>query len=291
MKLIALDLDGTLLNHKREISLANINAIKHAQKLGIEVALSTGRHYSNVKSICEKVHLNTYIISNNGGAIHDKKGKQINSTFINKKDISEIIKWFEQNNFYYEVGTNDKVFCPIYGRDILKKETLLLQNSNADMISINKTFKFIQEFSGYEFVKNCEELLAQNEDYYNVLALSFIDAKLDMGRNYFSKSNSLALFSSFKNNFELVNKDTSKGKAVERLCNLLKISLQETAAVGDNYNDVSMFEKVGLSVAMGNADDTIKSMCKYVTKNNEEDGVAHIIYKLIDEFHYLYKDA
>nr|WP_307897062.1 HAD-IIB family hydrolase [Clostridium botulinum] len=99
--------------------------------------------------------------------------------------------------------------------------------------------------------------------------------------NYFKNLDKFSVFSSGNHNFEIVNKHTSKGASLERLASNLSISLEETMAFGDNYNDVSMFEMVKYSVAMGNADENIKSICKLVADTNYNNGVAKMIYKFI----------
>lgn len=106
--------------------------------------------------------------------------------------------------------------------------------------------------------------------------------KRKAGMDYFKNLNNFSVFSSGNHNFEIVNKHTSKGGAsLERLASNLNISLDETMAFGDNYNDVSMFEKVKYSVAMGNADENIKLICKLVADTNYNNGVAKMIYDFI----------
>lgn len=105
--------------------------------------------------------------------------------------------------------------------------------------------------------------------------------KRKLGMNYFKNLDRFSVFSSGNHNFEIVNKHTSKGASLERLASNLSISLEETMAFGDNYNDLSMFERVKYSVAMGNADENIKSICKLVADTNYNNGVAKMIYKFI----------
>ncbi len=99
MKLIALDLDGTLLNNKSIISNENADAIRYAQNKGVEVTISTGRPHFDVCSICEKANISTHIIGNNGASIHFKDKKKLYSIGIDKKDAKEILHWLTDKNF------------------------------------------------------------------------------------------------------------------------------------------------------------------------------------------------
>ncbi len=99
MKLIALDLDGTLLNNKSIISKKNAEAIKYAQDKGIEITISTGRPHFDVCSICKKANISTHIIGSNGASIHFKDKKELYSIGIDKKDVKEILHWLTDKTF------------------------------------------------------------------------------------------------------------------------------------------------------------------------------------------------
>lgn len=284
MKLIALDLDGTLLNNKSIISNENAAAIRYAQNKGVEVTISTGRPHFDVCSICEKANISTHIIGNNGASIHSKDKKKLYSIGIDKKDVKEILHWLTDKNFYYEVSTNKAIYTLFNGKDMLKIEADKVISSNPNSVNIEEIYEscekqFIQ--AGFIFVDSYEEILNTDDDFYNILAFSFDEKKRKLGMNYFKNLDRFSVFSSGNHNFEIVNKHTSKGASLERLASNLSISLEETMAFGDNYNDLSMFERVKYSVAMGNADENIKSICKLVADTNYNNGVAKMIYKFI----------
>ena len=91
----------------------------------------------------------------------------------------------------------------------------------------------------------------------------------------------LKCVANFKYYLEIFNIEASKGNAVKALCEYYGFSKDEVITIGDNFNDLSMLVYSGISVAMGNSPDEIKKMCTFVTKTNEESGVAHAIYSLI----------
>ncbi|AUM95508.1 Cof-type HAD-IIB family hydrolase [Clostridium botulinum] len=284
MKLIALDLDGTLLNNKSIISNENRDAIRYAQNKGVEITISTGRPHFDVCSICEKANISTHIIGNNGASIHFKDKKKLYSIGIDKNDVKEILHWLTDKNFYYEVSTDKAIYTPFNGKDMLKIEADKVISSNPKSVNIEEIYESCEKQliqSGFVFVDNYKEILSKDDDFYNILAFSFDEKKRKAGMDYFKNLDKFSVFSSGNHNFEIVNKHTSKGASLERLASNLNISLEETMAFGDNYNDISMFEKVKYSVAMGNADKNIKSICKLVADTNHNNGVAKMIYKFI----------
>ena len=110
-----------------------------------------------------------------------------------------------------------------------------------------------------------------------------MNKKLQKGWGKFLDIPELTIVKSGKNNFHLQHEQASKGNALEILAKQLNVDLVDTAAVGDNYNDLPMLQIAGRSAAMGNADQEIKDLCDMVTLTNEKDGVAHFIYSLINE--------
>ncbi|MFZ5969105.1 MAG: Cof-type HAD-IIB family hydrolase [Bacillota bacterium] len=282
MKLIAVDMDGTLLNHWKEISEENIQAIKKAQSMGIEIVIATGRAYFDAKKICEKAGLNLHIISDNGALIHTKNGEQISSITMEKKDVKRIITELEEQNFYYEVFANRGIYTTYSRKKALEEAA---KTCHDDLLAEKFQYAVNIQFgqTGIRFMESNEAILGEEEKIYSVFALSFDEKRLKDGIKHFGQMDHLSMISSADNNFELANKLTSKGNALEKLARVLNISLDYTAAVGDSYNDISMLEKANLGVAMGNAHDDIKALCDTVTRTNDENGVAYIINQIIDK--------
>lgn len=286
MKLIGIDLDGTLLNHEKKISKENINAIRDAQSEGIEVSIVTGRPFFNVKSILEDADLTTYVISNNGSSIHSREGNQLYSVTMDKKDIIEITSFLEDRNFYYEVSTDDIIYTPSNVKEIFDIEIDKLKSANpdTDMNSVEaKNFlKWIFNESMFKRIDSFNDFKQMNDKFCNVLAFSFDNNKKNDAINHFKTMDHLDLFSSSDHNFELINRLTSKGIALEKLSSMINSSMDECMAIGDSYNDVSMLRMAKHSVAMGNANADIRELCSFTTLKNDEHGVAHAIYKFIN---------
>lgn len=280
MKLIAIDLDGTLLNGKHQISEENSAAIKEAGAQGVEVVIATGRAYFDARFICEKAGLNPYIISYTGAAIHSKEGQPIYSMPMEKEDVKEVVRWLDENRFYYEVSTESGIYTPAVGKEILQLEMDELKGTpdETKIVGLEKWMKAMYGQFGMVFFDKQEEVINRDENFYKILGCSFNEKKHQIGMKQFSQMKQLEMVSSIDSNFELINQQTSKGNALKVLADKLNIPFDEVMAIGDSPNDISMLASVTHSVAMGNAKEEIKAMCKFVTHTNLQNGVAHAIY-------------
>ena len=233
LKLIAIDLDGTLFNEGHQISEENIKAIKQAEQQGIEVVIATGRSYYDAHAICRNVGLANYIISCNGASIHSREGQQISAIKIDKTDVEHVVKWLEDQNFYYEVSTNNGIYAPCAGREILQLELEGLKDTRfeGNVVGLHKLIKLMHDQLGMVFVNQYQEVIGQNDDFYKILACSFNETKRKNGVNQFMGMNQLSMVSSFPSNFELVNQKASKGNALETLAAQLKIPFEQVMAI------------------------------------------------------------
>lgn len=286
MRFIAIDLDGTLLNNKNEISEENIKAIQYAQDRGFEVVISTGRAYFDVQIICEKAGISPFVIGTNGATIHSKSGKCISSITITKDCVQSILQWLDERNYYYEVFTDKAINTLKKGREHFHNEINSLKNTelNTDMKELLEVAERQFDQFGYVLVESYHDILKQEEEFYNILACSFDKKKLEEAWNQFRKFDELMVVSSADHNIEITSIRASKGIALEKLAILMNGSLDQSMAIGDSINDLSMFSKVGYSVAMGNAKDGIKTVCTTTTLKNDENGVAYAIYRYMENF-------
>ncbi|MDR4433282.1 Cof-type HAD-IIB family hydrolase [Bacillus tequilensis] len=285
MKLIAIDLDGTLLNSKHRVSLENENALRQAQQDGIEVVVSTGRAYFDVVSIFEPLGIKTWVISANGAVIHDPDGRLYHQETIEKQRAYEILSWLESENYYYEVFTGSAIYTPQQGRELLEIELDRFKSANpeADLVVLKQAAEVQYTQSGFAYIDSFQELFepCRQLDFYNILGFSFFKEKLEAGWKRYEHADDLTLVSSAEHNFELTARKASKGQALKKLAARLNIPIEETAAVGDSLNDKSMLEAAGKGVAMGNAREDIKVIADAVTLTNDEHGVAHMMKNLL----------
>lgn len=287
MKLIAIDLDGTLLNSNHQISNKDICTIKKAQSFGITVVISTGRTFDSAKSILENHNIIVpYIITCNGSIINDFSGNILYSFPVDKSSLEKVVSFLHFNNYYFSLASSDSRLFPKYDKNILMSDFYEAKINNPDLKeedldNLINLFYDGKTFDGKVF-NNIQDMISTEEDIYGICAVSFSNEKLENGIKAFKDIKNLSIFKSAYNNFELINENSSKGQAVKILCNHLGIDLKDTMAIGDNQNDLSMFEIVQFSVAMENAYDSIKEKCSFVTLNNNSSGVGHAIENILE---------
>ncbi|RSL33045.1 HAD family phosphatase [Salibacterium salarium] len=284
MKLIAIDMDGTLLNPKQTISPQNKEAIQTAMDEGIQVVIATGRAHFDAHTFLEEAGLSVPIIGANGATYHNKKGELELSVPIAKEQAYDILSWLNDENYYYEVFTNRAIYTPHHGRNLLNIELDRLQSANPQLNREELETAAIKQFNqtGYAFLSSFEDIKKEDIEIYNILAFSFLEEKRNKGWDQFKKETSLTLVSSGDHNFELEHHNASKGNMLTYLASQHNLLLEETLAIGDSFNDLSMMNAAGHSIAMGNAKPEIKNKCSHVTLSNQEDGVAHAIAQLLE---------
>ncbi|MDE1549038.1 Cof-type HAD-IIB family hydrolase [Jeotgalibaca caeni] len=286
IQLIVSDMDGTLLNHKLEVSKVNQEAIQAAQQRGIRFMVATGRGYTEAVPSLHEAGIHCPMITVNGGQIYDENGTLERSIGIDKARIRSILQFVKEKGLYAELVLKSGVYSENKVRRI-ETMTTLLQNTNPDT-----TFKMAlilamgrMELLNIHYVEDYEELLNDDrEEVLKVLIFSNIgQPELEPVRQHFEQDDELAITSSFFNNIEINHVEAQKGIALEHVANELGIPLENVMAIGDNYNDVSMLEKAGVSFAMGNAEPGVKAVAKYETKTNTEDGVGLAILRCIND--------
>ncbi|EOC99912.1 Hydrolase (HAD superfamily) [Caldisalinibacter kiritimatiensis] len=269
-KLIAIDMDGTLLNSNKEISERNKKALKVATEKGVQVVISTGRIFTSARYYAKLLGLITPIISCNGAYVCEYHRKNVlYENPMETVDFKEIIKTLQENDFYYHFYDNENFY------------TRELNYSSSSYYNWNKKQKPGDRIN-IEIIDNPMELVEEKElKIYKIVAVDKDREKLDYIRKVLSKNKNIEIVSSWSDNIEIMNKGVSKGKALEKLCKIYNISKEQVIAIGDNYNDIPMLEFAGTAVAMGNGEEDAKKIADIVTDTNDNDGVAKAIEELI----------
>ncbi|AEI42258.1 Cof-type HAD-IIB family hydrolase [Paenibacillus mucilaginosus] len=237
-KLVALDLDGTLLTDDKAISAENRAAILEATDRGVTVAFSTGRGIQNALPYVEQLGLKSPIVTVNGSEVWKAPGVLHERHLLDRgllRRLHELSVQYDTWFWAYCVGD-------IYNKDRWATEA---------EIEENEWLKF-----GY-YVENTEILAAIRKEIES----------WDL----------LEITNSHPFNMELNPKGISKASGLEQVCGMLGITMKEVIAMGDSLNDVAMIRAAGLGVAMGNAQEEVKKLADRVTVTNEEHGVAKII--------------
>lgn len=261
-KLVAFDLDGTLLNTNGEISDYSKEIIKKLIDNNIYVIITTGRPLQGVKYIAEVISTKMPIVCYNGSLVYTG----YNMDILHKCDLEiEIVN--EILNFGNENNTNIIVW-------------------SADALYINKNNEYTKKYADKFDVK---PIILKNTDAlrrHGVSKVLFYDSEKRI-----CEINNLAqaIFSKHANVhtsrpwfLEFVNKRASKGKALEKLGDSLKVNREDIIAIGDENNDISMIEYAGVGVAMGNATRELKEVADFITDTNDDNGAVKAVLKYID---------
>ena len=290
LRIIATDMDGTLLNEYGRVSSENAEAIRKAQAAGIEVVVVTGRPYTNAVLPLEKAGLSCPIISLNGAEWRDRQGEILKRIPLEKEICKKIQAVCEEEDVYFEYFTNNGVIS----KSPQDRFVQLMTKLNADKypeIDLETLKEIVSQRSKERFKhENCQQVenldpLYEDEKIviYKMFVLSANPEQLERMKQQLKKESRLTITSSESGNIEFNHPDAQKGMTLKLYADSKGISMQDVMALGDNYNDLSMLQMVGRGVAMGNAVDDIKKVCRYETDSNVEHGVARAIEEMLSE--------
>ncbi|WP_182199941.1 Cof-type HAD-IIB family hydrolase [Paraliobacillus salinarum] len=281
MKLIATDLDGTLLNENGEVSERNAQALKTAMTQGVQVVVATGRSYQSANKAIQAVGLNLPIISLNGASMYNVLGENLKSISLSKHSSRKVVEQCQSNEIYFELYTNKGVLSPDRSQFVEVMVNIMLSaNPTMSQEEIEKRAELRFQEEDFSVVTDFQSVIDDESiDIYKALAFSLEADILDQIRATFTEKDNIVITSSGHDNLEFNHPDAQKGIALSLYAEEKNIDMKDVMAIGDNFNDLSMLEVAGHSVAMGNADQAIKNACKTITAKNSEDGVAIAIEK------------
>ncbi len=240
IKLIALDMDGTLLNEFQEVSSENARWIQKALDAGIAVCFATGRGYQSALPYAEQLKLDTPMITVNGGEIWRRPGVLHRRSLMPSGMVKRLYELALQHAECW--------FWAYTAEGIYNKEKWIEPKDDYDA---HHWLKF-----GYYTEDDATRALILAET---------------------SSWGGMEITNSSPWNLEMNPQGVTKASAIRELCTLLNIEMSQVAAMGDSLNDIAMIREAGLGVAMGNAQEEVKTAANAVTVTNNEDAVAHLI--------------
>lgn len=286
IKLIASDMDGTLLNDKMLVSDENAAAIRQAEENDIEFIVATGRGLSEAKPLLADQHLHTAYITLNGAMVYDTEGKLVVSIPLDDDATQTAMQLLTDRNIYFELVTNHGIYSNSRVRRIQNVADLLV-NLNPDT-----TYKLAValasarlEIMDINYVESYKEVI-DDPDTQVMKIIGFNTADPDAliePRNILQDTGKLMVTSSSRNNIEINNIDAQKGIALAKYAATKGFGMESVMSIGDNFNDESMIRDAKYSVAMGNAVPEIKDLAWFITATNTNHGVALAIMKALDE--------
>jgi hypothetical protein len=269
-KLICIDMDGTLLNDKKNISDRNLRTIKLAYDKGARIAVCTGRIFTSADFFSELLGVKSPVIASNGAYIIEKDRNEV---------VYKGILGFEKCNKLLSVFRRYDISPHYYTKDTIFTEKLIYSSKFYE--AVNKTLPMDKQVK-IKLVKDWNEVFQKYEkEIFKGIAVDDDLDKIQKAKNVLINMGDFEVVSSRYDNFEVMNKGVSKGSAVKILANYYGITREQVICIGDSENDISMIKFAGLGVAMGNGDDDVKAAAGYVTDDNNCDGVAKAIEKFV----------
>lgn len=270
IKLIAIDMDGTLLYSRNEITPRVKESVLAAAQKGVKIVISTGRIYSSARQYTRILGVETPIISCNGALIR-KDDENLYKCSIPRNALEEAANLLvDYDDIYYRMYGDDSYYS--------KKENKTVR----EFMNWNENQKMEEQIK-VKIVSNPLEIYHEGED---ILKMFIVQDETRQDRYdelivRLSKIEGVYCVSSMAKSMDVINKNVNKGNALEHLAKRYNITSENIMAIGDNYNDLEMIRFAGIGVAMGNADEEVKKEADFVTKTNLEDGVAVAIEKYV----------
>lgn len=264
-KLVAIDVDGTLVNDNKQLTDRTVKAIKKASKENVKIVISSARSFYRLKDYLEKLDLlkdEQYTICFNGAVIVENKSqKTLCSYNFEIEEIYELINIAEKLNTNILLYSMDNVFTEQFPKVI--ENTKSFKNVKFDIVNFNeKDFKKDKIYK-ILFVNDSNRILKIRGELPKELLEKY------------------EITSSIPERIEFVKKGITKSNALNSICEKCNIKKLEVIAIGDADNDLEMINFAGLGIAMENATDSLKEKADYITSSNNDDGVGEIIEKYI----------
>lgn len=270
IKLIALDLDGTLLDSRKRLSSRNESALKECIRRGIEIVPCTGRIWPGVPEFIRNLPGIRYAITTNGAVVQDIVENRILDERKLSSDLAlEILELAKSFHTMYDAYIGGTAFG----------ETRFLEHM--EDFGIPEVIQKMIHETRKPMPDVIEEVQRQNQQVEKINYFFGNMAERQRAREALLKRDDIIVSSSLPNNLEINALGATKGEAILRLAQYLDIRPEQTMGFGDGENDVTMMQMAGISIAMGNSLDILKGEADYVTDTNDEDGVAVAIEKLI----------
>ncbi|MBC5629146.1 Cof-type HAD-IIB family hydrolase [Clostridium sp. NSJ-6] len=283
IKLIASDMDGTLLNTNHTISEGNIEAIRKAQELGVKFAIITGRSYDGVKPIADEFNLDCEYILMNGAEYRDKDGNILENIAIDKEKVKVIMEVMGEEDLCIELFTNVGTLTSDYEKvkaSIEDRVRSLNPESTDDEVQ-----GFLNEFIGRRKItifNGISELMDDKIDIYKIITFNKDVELIKKVKERLKKVPGLSVVSTFDNDIEVSDIRAQKGLILAKVAEKMGLERDEVMPIGDSFNDYSMFTEFKTACAMGNAIPEIKELAEFVTDTNDNDGVAKAIYRALN---------
>lgn len=266
IQLIALDLDGTALTPNNDVSPATVDAVRRAKAAGIHVVVSTGRICGEAREFAVKLGADDLMVTAGGASLSRVSTGQCTMRMSMPWEAAvRAAAAVERIGLTVMVYAGETLLITPYDEMEFGK-----YKSNEGFLAVKRVVPSIAEYIANDHV-SVDKIFARSSD----------PVMLQMVRAQISQIPGVRVMSSATDNIEVVTPAADKGTALGMLCRDLGTDLAYAAAMGDSENDLEMLRAVALPIAMGNANDAVKAICKQQTLTNAEDGVAAAIDRIL----------
>lgn len=263
VKLVAIDLDDTLLDSGLRISESCVSTINAVQEKGVLVTLATGRMYRSALPYARQLNMDIPLITYQGALVKNSGSEEVLYYKPLPEDIAiKVMEFFKTEEVHYQIYIDDRLY----------------------MESLTEEGKYYSNLAGVKpvIVDNLIETSREHETM-KILAVTenekhLLDMEIDL-KNRYGKNLNITRSKPFF--LEIMNHLANKGDALQVVSAHYNIDRKDVLAVGDSYNDLAMIEWAGIGVAMGNARDAVKEAADFVTTSNEEEGVAEALKRFV----------
>ncbi len=272
IKLIALDLDGTVLTDSNTLSDRVKRSLERAIQSGIEVVAASGRPYGSMPKNVLGIDGLNYSITSNGAAVHDNSGRRIHSSLISENDVISLLKITEEFDLIFEAYVDGLTY------------TDSRYTANPLKYGCSEAYvDYVKASHGH--IDNMREFIYNHRRELDSIEIVCTDAKKRAHIRQLVKDSTCEFYitSSSENFIEFMDKSATKGNAVDWLCKHLDVKQEHTCACGNADNDADMIDQAGFGAAVENASKLCLDCADIIVPSNNNDGVARLIEIILDK--------
>lgn len=257
-KIIAIDLDDTLLDESRKISPEDKDSIRKAQDAGVHIILASGRPYGSIVQFIKELGLKGYTIATAGGHVVDEKGEIVYSSYLPPLTAKQIMRWAALRNIHFQLYFDDGFYY-------------LKHNRFSDAYEKNSNNTGIEDLD----LLNRENILTAK-----IILIDDADKIKEYRHEIGAHFPEVTAKTSMPEYLEITNPETSKANALRFIAGKLNASPEQVIAIGDSEIDISMIEYAGLGAAVKCAAEPVRATADYICQS-AKNGVSEVINQFI----------
>ena len=278
IKMLATDLDGTLLDDWKRITEKNRQALQEASASGMQVVLCTGRPFHTVRPYLPGLNIPCWLITNNGAVIRNPQLEVVRERTITPQVLKTVLKVLRKKPAVYFHGSDS---TRTYVESRLTRMWYVYRferKGKKPVVDALASAVKHSWFSGSLHRVSFDELAStESVQLTNLILISSNTRRLEQKRTELERIDGIFVTRSGNDNLEMVEGSTHKGSALQWLTAHLGMGMENVAAIGDHDNDITMIQGAGMGFATENAEPDLKKQARYVTRSNNEDALWHML--------------